>query len=55
MVSRNCRFDRSGLFFDVIVAQISSPSVSKSVCMEGLMEFLIARSTPTPLEEGSFL
>ena len=32
--------------FDLIFAQISSPSVSRSFCMVELMVFFIARSTP---------
>ena len=46
---------RSGLFFDLILAQISSPSVSRSFCMVELMVFFIARSTPPPLDDLSFL
>ena len=38
-------------FFYLKFPKISSPSVYRSVCMEELMEFLIARSTPPPLED----
>ena len=41
--------------FDLIFAQISSPSVSRSVCKEELMHVFIARSTPPPLDDRSFL
>ena len=43
------------VFFALIFAQISSASVSRSAWMEELMEFFIARSTPPPLEDRSFL